>query len=121
MPGLTKTPLSFFYLLMIGLILPICIAPGSALSIKITDQSMAGPQNIDVYSVVNGTHLFTGNTSSQFDADESVIIHISPDRTDYVRNPTALIDRASDYISGNLLEIVIICMVLAIFLFGWRK
>lgn len=96
-------------------------APINALSVKFTDQSMAGPQAVDIYSVVNGTHLYTGNTTSQFNIDESVIVHISPDRIDYVRNPAALIDRASDYISGNLLEIIIICIVLAIFFFGWRK
>ena len=102
--------LIFLCLLLLGCV----VAPGSALSIKFTDQSMAGTQNLDVYSVVNGTHLYTGNTSSQFNVDESVIVHISPDRVDYIRNPTAFLENAKFWISDNILEIIVLCIAVAI-------
>lgn len=77
---------------------------------------MAGPQKIDVYSVVNGTHLYTLNTTSQFNTDESVIIHISPDRIDYIRNPTAFLDNTVEFVSDNILEIMILCFILGFLL-----
>ena len=107
----TKT-LIFLCLLFLGCI----IAPGSALSIKFTDQSMAGTQNLDVYSVVNGTHLYTGNTSSQFNIDESVVVHISPDRIDYIRNPTAFLENSKVWISDNILELLVLLVAAGILL-----
>lgn len=88
------------------------ITPCLALSVGFTDNSMAGAQRLEVYSVVNGTHLFTTNTSSQFETEESVIVHIMPDRTDYIRNPRAFLDNAVDFVGGNILEIMILCFVL---------
>ena len=102
------TPLIFF--------LCLTISPCLALSVGFTDQSMAGPQKIDVYSVVNGTHLYTLNTTSQFNTDESVIIHISPDRIDYIRNPTAFLDNTVEFVSDNILEIMILCFILGFLL-----
>ena len=73
---------------------------------------MAGPMKVEVYSVVNGTHLYSLNTSSQFDTDESVIVQFSPDRTDYIRDPGAFLDEVVDYVSGNILEIMVLCFIL---------
>jgi len=92
----------------------------SALSIKFQDQSMAGAQSINVYSIVNGTHLYSGNTTSQFTTDESVIIAISPERTDYIRNPSAFLTNVSSFVSGNMLEIMVLCFIAGMFLF-WRR
>lgn len=73
--------------------------------------SLAGPMKLEVYSVVNGTHLYTTNTSSQFETDESVIIQIIPDRTDYIRNPRAFLDNTVSFVGDNVLELMILCFV----------
>jgi hypothetical protein len=100
-----KLPFLLFFCYLI-------VAPVCALSIGFTDNSMAGPQKLEVYSVVNGTHLISTNTSSQFEVLESVIIQITPDRTDYIRNPRAFLDNTVSFVGDNILEIMILCFIL---------
>lgn len=85
----------------------------SAISIEFADTSLSGVQDIEVY-YVNGTHVLSANTTSQFDTNESVIIHIAPSQNDYLRNPDALLDETMDFISDNALPLAAMCLMIGL-------
>lgn len=95
-------------LLIAGLI----YGPASAISIQFTDRGLAGPSDLDVY-YVNGTYIDKINTTSQIDVEDSVIIHVSPNRSkDYIDDPMTFVDDASDFVRDNLLALIIIVLIL---------
>lgn len=100
-------------LLLLVLVLVLMTTYGSAVSIQFADTSLTGPQEIDVY-FVNGTHYLTTNTTSQFSTEDSVIIHISPEQQDYLRDPELFINKAGDFISDNVIPIAFIAMVIGL-------
>lgn len=86
---------------------------GSAISIELADTSLTGVQDVEVY-YINGTHMGSYNTTSQFDTNESVIIHIAPAQSDYLRNPDALLDETMDFVSDNALPIAAVCLLIGL-------
>jgi hypothetical protein len=66
---------------------------------------------IGVYSE-NGTSLGLYNTSSLVPINESVVIHLSSNRTrDYISEPMILVEDIVFYTRDNLLAIIIICLI----------
>jgi hypothetical protein len=99
-------PSSLFFLFL--LVSSCIISQAAGLSVQFTDRSLSGPAQLDIY-YVNGTHMETINTSSQINLDESVIIHVSPDRTrDYIDDPSSLLTDLTDFLRDNLMALIIV-------------
>ena len=112
-PHSTLKPTPLFLVLILTVLFSTIAGPAAAgYTIWFNDRSVSGPDMIDVYAI-NGTHIGEYNTSSTFEINESVIIHLSPDRSrDYISEPMTLVDDLSVFAADNLVAIVILCLII---------
>ena len=109
-----KTQL-FFIVFLIGALVPSVFAT----TVSFEDGSGFGPSSFSVIAIYpNATTGFIGsyNTSSNLDLDpnNSYILRLTPDRTDYFRNPLLFLQNSSSFLSGNLIPIIVIVFLIGV-------
>lgn len=113
-------------LLIVLLVLVLAgIGTATAQNMTVSDMGFAGPQTIQIYSLVNGTAVLAGtyNTTTNGIAlpagDFSLVI--KAESTDYLRNPANLLDTGFGFVETNFIAILFIFTIIGSLLWLGRR
>jgi len=103
-----------FWLIMGGLL----ASSVTAGTIKFYDESLTGPNTMQVYNI-SGEYIGEYNTTSVIPIDESgMIIHYLPTQADLIKDPESLFNAFMDFISNNFIYLLAFVALVALI---WRK
>jgi len=106
--------------LLIGLIMGgvMITSVTAAGTIKFYDESLTGPNTMQVYNI-SGEYIGEFNTTSVIPIDESgMIIHYLPTQADLIKDPESLFNAFMDFLSSNFIYLLAFVALVALI---WRK